>query len=95
MTSKMFAGRYYSHSARLEKIKEEQVNIREVKKWLSSEYQNCPIIFNSNPSSFSVTYQNVWNKRAFSVVDIFIIYPHFIIIISKINNTDTSKPTKW
>ena len=72
MTSKMFAGRYYSHSARLEKIKEEQVNIREVKKWLSSEYQNCPIIFHSNPSSFSVTYQNVWNKRAFSVVDIFI-----------------------
>ena len=68
----MFTGQYYSHSSRLEEIKEEQVNIREVRKWLNSEYQNYRIIFHSNPLSFSLAYQNVWDRRAFLLCDIFI-----------------------
>ena len=31
----MFAGQYYNHRERFEEIKEEQVNIREMKKWLN------------------------------------------------------------
>jgi len=73
----MFAGRYYNSTEMLEQIKEEKRKIKEMRMWLNSEFQNLPIIFHTEPSVFSLAYDNVLKRDSFYTDDIFIEHDNF------------------
>ena len=73
----MFAGRYYKSNEMLEQIKEEKRKIKEMRMWLNSKFQNLPIIFHTEPSVFSLAYDNVLKRDSFYTDDIFIEHDNF------------------
>ncbi|MDC0211399.1 hypothetical protein OAK30_02940 [Candidatus Nitrosopelagicus sp.] len=77
MTSKMFAGRYYKSNEMLEQYKEEKRKIKEIRMWLNSKFQNLSIIFHTEPSVFSLAYDNVLKRDSFYTDDIFIKHDNF------------------